>query len=753
MAKIVKKRRREKGGEKERPKGRYLIKNRMVREIIGLVLLAVSIFLAISLVTYYHGDPSLNRVGTGDLVINKGGLVGAYCSDLLLVSLGIGAYFVTLFLFVLSFHFLIRDGIERLLKRLLYGFFISASIIVLLGTIFGYKKVLYGQTIYAGGIVGVYLASYLGKYISAIGTSIFSLLILVLFTTLLFGVTMREASAGVVKTASTLLVLLKDFLAFVISGVGKLSRPKKKKVKRVREKKEEVRAAHPPEIIEVKQPETVRRGAAAERQPRFDFGKGQKEYIFPPLNLLTAPPGDTSVADKKSLIMKARILEKKLLDFSVKGKVTEVRPGPVVTMFEFEPAPGERINKIAGLADDIAMAMSALSVRIIAPIAGKSVVGFEIPNTMREEVFLREIIGCDSFADSKSKLSFALGKDIFGAPVVADISKMPHILIAGATGSGKSVCINSIIISILYKASPDDVKFLLIDPKMLELSLYRGIAHLMLPVITDPKEAAVALRWVVEEMERRYRVMAELGVKNISGYNRKVTDRKVVLPKSEDEDGEIPEKMPLIVLIIDELADLMMTSSREVEESITRLAHMARAAGIHLIVATQRPSVNVLTGVIKANFPARISFQVSSRVDSRTILDTSGAEQLLGKGDMLFLPPTSSNLLRVHGAHISEDEILKVVDFVKNQGAPQYRDVDLTAREETHLELGDEYDEKYDDAVMLVAETGKASISMIQRHLRIGYNRAARIIDKMEEDGVIGPSDGVKPREVLINKI
>jgi len=726
----------------------------MVREIIGFVLLAASIFLAISLASYYHGDPSYSRAGSGVLPTNWGGIIGAYASDFLLVFLGVGAYILTIYIFVLSLHFLIRDGIKKIFLRCLYSIFILVSVMVFLGAILGTKKILYGSTIYAGGIVGIYLASFLGKYLSVVGTVILSLLLLVLSSLLIFGKTVREAMVFASAFLSRLFKGLKKIFALLADGVVWISKIKRrKKVKSPPKRRGEVKATLPPEIVEVKPPERVRRDISPERQPRFDFGRGSGEYVFPPLDLLNPPENETSVADKKSLIMKARILEKKLLDFSVKGKVTEVRPGPVVTMFEFEPAPGERINKIAGLADDIAMAMSALSVRIIAPIAGKSVVGFEIPNPIRDTVSLREIIGCDDFAASKSKLTFALGKDISGAPVIADLVRMPHLLIAGATGSGKSVCINSIILSILYKASPEDVKFLLIDPKMLELSLYRGICHLMLPVITDPKEASVALRWVVEEMERRYRVMAELGVKNISGYNRKVADIKPVSMKSDEEDREPHRKMPLIVLIIDELADLMMTSTREVEESITRLAHMARAAGIHLIVATQRPSVNVLTGVIKANFPARISFQVSSRVDSRTILDVSGAEHLLGMGDMLFLPPTTSNLIRVHGANVSEDEIIDVVEFIKDQGGPTYRDVDLKARDETHLELNDEYDEKYDAAVALVAETRKASISMIQRHLRIGYNRAARIIDKMEEDGIIGPSEGVKPREVLINKI
>jgi S-DNA-T family DNA segregation ATPase FtsK/SpoIIIE len=376
------------------------------------------------------------------------------------------------------------------------------------------------------------------------------------------------------------------------------------------------------------------------------------------------------------------------------------------------------------------------------------VVGFEIPNEYRQTVVIRDIIDSDRFDQSKSKLTCAIGKDIYGNPMVTDLAKMPHLLVAGATGAGKSVCINTMILSILYKASPQDVRFLLIDPKMLELSLYAGIPHLLLPVITEPRQAAVALRWVVEEMERRYRVMAEFGVKNIAGYNAKIETAGT--PRDPGEGDH--QSMPFLLVVIDELADLMMTSSKEVEESITRLAHMARAAGIHLVLATQRPSVNVLTGVIKANFPARISFQVSSRVDSRTIIDTSGAEHLLGRGDMLFLPPATSKLIRVHGAYVSEEEIGRVVDFVRRQGTPTYEQIDLDHPQEPENEFGDDYDEKFDEAVALVAQTGKASISLVQRHLRIGYNRAARIIEKMEEDGIIGPSDGVKPREVFIHK-
>jgi S-DNA-T family DNA segregation ATPase FtsK/SpoIIIE len=448
--------------------------------------------------------------------------------------------------------------------------------------------------------------------------------------------------------------------------------------------------------------------------------------------------------------------------------VVEVRPGPVITVYEFEPAPGVKVSRIVNLADDLALALSALSVRIVAPIPGKAVVGIEVPNTNRETVFLKEIVDSEPFRASKSKLSFGLGKDISGESFIVDLARMPHLLVAGSTGSGKSVFINSMICSILFKAIPDEVRFLMIDPKMLELSDYEGIPHLLLPVVTHPKKAAIALKWLVDEMERRYTVLAEKGVRNIEHYHQrtekelkekgKVYKRKGdILEGDEGKPIEPMERLPYIMVVIDELADLMMISSKEVEESITRLAQMARAVGIHLILATQRPSVDVLTGIIKANFPARISFQVTSKVDSRTILDTIGAEHLLGAGDMLFLPPGSSKLTRLHGAFVSSAEIKRVVEFLKKQGKPAYLDPSILVEVKKEKEEAggeeDGYDEKYDEAVAFVAETGQASISLIQRRFRIGYNRAARIVEKMEVEGVVGRSDGVKPREVLIKKI
>ena len=459
----------------------------------------------------------------------------------------------------------------------------------------------------------------------------------------------------------------------------------------------------------------------------------------------------------------AKILEKRLEDFGVSGKVVEVRPGPVVTMYEYEPAPGVKINKIVSLCDDLALALRAISVRIVAPIPGKAAVGIEIPNSIREPVYLKDILGTEDFSSAESKLTLALGKDIFGNPFVTNLGKMPHLLVAGATGTGKSVSLNSMICSLLYKSDPEEVKLLMIDPKRLELSIYDGIPHLLHSVVYDPKAAAQVLRWATQEMEVRYRLMAEKGVRNIERYNQKVEKeekeqrKKACVPKEEDgagaQGGDAAQPLPYIVIVIDELADLMMVSARDVEASLTRLAQMARAAGIHLLLATQRPSVDVLTGVIKANFPTRISFQVSSKTDSRTILDANGAEHLLGSGDMLFLPPGTSRLVRVHGAYVSETEILRVVEFWKNQAPPVYDQSILEIKEEAPEAETDGYDEMYDQAVAVVADLRQASISMLQRRLRVGYNRAARMIEKMEQEGVVGPADGSKPREVYVKKL
>ncbi len=503
-----------------------------------------------------------------------------------------------------------------------------------------------------------------------------------------------------------------------------------------------MRAAKGPLIVDPR-PEVV---PAKPMQTSLPMATGNFE--LPPVALLDYDAPERIPIDSEVLLQNARKLERKLKDYGIDGTVVEIRPGPVVTMYEFLPAAGVKVSKIASLTDDLAMAMEAMRVRIVAPIPGKGVVGIEIPNERRETVFLKEIIASDDFMSPGSLLKLAIGKDIEGKAYVTDLAKCPHLLVAGATGSGKSVTINAIVLSLLYRATPEDVRLIMVDPKMLELSVYEGIPHLLLPVVTDPKKAALALRWAVEEMERRYALLSEAGVRNIGGYNKKLEKGEL-----KQKEGEPPAvKMPYIVVLIDELADLMMVASRDVETSICRLAQMARAAGIHLILATQRPSVDVITGVIKANFPARMSFQVTSRHDSRTILDAIGAENLLGMGDMLFMPP-GGGINRVHGAYVSEVEIERVVGCLKKQGKPTYDESILRPRAEDGEgeEPQDDYeDELYDQAVAIISDMKQASVSMLQRRMRIGYNRSARLIERMERDGIVGPGDGAKPREVLV---
>ena len=518
---------------------------------------------------------------------------------------------------------------------------------------------------------------------------------------------------------------------------------------------------------------------ARERKERLEDDDGMVfrprqvgAYQLPSLSFLDYDPDQEAAVDPDELRKMAAQIEQTLQDFKVDGSIVEICPGPVITVFEFSPAPGVRVSRIANLSDDLAMALAAHSVRIVAPIPGKGVVGIEVPNPSREMVYLKEIIADDIFAnDDKAELPLALGVDVEGCGVVADLARMPHLLVAGATGSGKSVAVNTMICSLLYKNTPDDVRFIMVDPKMLEFSLYEEIPHLLLPVVTDPKQATVALNWAVLEMERRYQRLADLGVRNIKGYNVKVAkltkqaeldqlegreETEALRALSIDHKGKAEhEHLPYIVVIIDEFADLMMTAAKDVETAVARLAQKARAAGIHLILATQRPSTDVITGLIKANFPTRIALRVTSKTDSRVVLDSNGAENLLGHGDMLFVPPGTANLKRVHGAYVSEEEIGRVVDFLKSQGKAQYDESILVEEDEDGTSLLDdmEKDEHYDDAVRLVIESKQASISMIQRKLRVGYNRAARMVEMMEAEGFVSAADGCKPREVLLNEL
>jgi S-DNA-T family DNA segregation ATPase FtsK/SpoIIIE len=488
--------------------------------------------------------------------------------------------------------------------------------------------------------------------------------------------------------------------------------------------------------------------ADAEPLPKAPAERRKGDYALPPLALLDAIKTERKI-DERELMDHARLLEEKCREFAVEGSVVQIHPGPVVTTFEFKPDAGVKYAKITGLADDLCLAMKADSV-LIDRIPGKSTVGIQIPNQVREQISLRELLESDAYRRSTSKLTIALGKTIHGEPYMADLASMPHLLIAGSTGAGKSVSMNGMLTSILYRATPDDVRMIMIDPKRLELGMYEEIPHLMTPVVVDPKQAANALRWAVHEMEERYKTLAAEGVRNIEQYNRNV--QHAILEKRTPKDGQEPKPLPFIIVVIDELADLMMVASNEVEESIARLAQMARAVGIHLILATQRPSVDVITGLIKANLPARLAFRVASKIDSRTILDGNGAEQLLGKGDMLFLPPASSRFIRVHGPYISEQETARLASFLRKQGKPVY-DETITAEEKSAADgFNLDKDDLYDEAARIVVQSGQASISYLQRRMRIGFSRAARLVDMMEMEGLVSPAAGGKPREVLVDK-
>jgi len=499
-----------------------------------------------------------------------------------------------------------------------------------------------------------------------------------------------------------------------------------------------------PEVVEY----PVRAAPTPRQKPLpFEPSAASGPFTLPDLDLLAMGTEEDRELDREHLIQNSRILEKKLSDFGVGGAVRKVHPGPVITMYEFEPAPGVKVSRIVNLADDLALALRATAVRIVAPLPGKNVVGIEVPNDRREVVVLRDLLGHSTYQDAQSRLTVALGKDIFGTPVTADLARMPHLLVAGATGSGKSVFLNALLLSIFYKAKPEEVKLLLIDPKMLEFSMFQGIPHLIAEVVTNSKRAAAALLGIVGKMEERYQLMSERGVRSIDQYNRAVLREKEA--GGEDTGAE---PMPYIVVVIDELADLMIVAARDVEESLMRLAQMARAAGIHLVLATQRPSVDVLTGVIKANFPSRIAFQVSSRTDSRTVLDANGAERLLGQGDLLFLPPGTSRLDRIHGPYVSDKEVEAVTGFLRTQGRPEFDSTLIRLKDESDRKeaRGEDQDELLDQAINLVAQSRIASISYVQRKLKIGYNRAARLVEQMEAEGIVGPQEGTKPRDIFV---
>ena len=710
----------------------------MRKEIIGICLFFLVIFTLISLVSHNPADPSINHAVENGQVHNLFGSFGAQVSGVFIGLFGIGAFWLPVLLLIFSIHFLGQHPPKA------FALTFGGGILLIIATgsllsFAGRELIIMGMPFSSGGFIGISLNDFLQRYTNMVGGVIILVVVLLIglitstgFSVVNFYARVRGGVLFVADRLTTFFIKRKE---------------RKKKAQRFQKVVKSRKDENKPEVKITTTPPKKIKSAPIPKQEVFEFMRGNSGFQLPSVKLLDDPDTRDITIDDENLKMKSKLVEKKLEDFGVRGAVTAISPGPVITTFEYKPAPGIKINKIVNLTDDLALALRAMSIRIAGQIPGKDTIGIEIPNADREIVRLKEIITSMDFEKAKSKLAICLGKDIVGNAVISDLNKMPHLLIAGATGAGKSVGLNTLICSLLYKVTPDEVKLIMVDPKRIELSTYDGIPHLITPVVTDAKKATNALFWAVREMEQRYERLSEKKVRNIKQYNQKIE-------KETPAEGEAPaEPLPYIVVIIDELADLMMVAHRDVEVALTRLAQMARAAGIHLILATQRPSVDVLTGVIKANFPTRIAYQVSSKTDSRTILDANGAENLLGNGDMLFMPPGTAKVQRIHGAYISESEVSRIADFLRQQKPPEYDDAVIQTpagggEDGTDEEI--EHDERYDDAVALVTKTGQASISMVQRHLRIGYNRAARIIETMEMEGVVGPSDGVKPRAVLV---
>ncbi len=727
--------------------------DRKKHEIWALCILTISLLVLFSIFSFDLSDRTLISASEPSKTPkNWVGTFGALIAWPLIQLLGIGAYGLVITGLWASWRLFRGPAFERVWLQ----FSGIALLIISLITLFTLnlpKINLMGQSFATGGILGTALAQFLGDRLNAFGSHILLiglfLIALLLSTPLTLQSLLENFALSWRRTTRWLLGDDDDEEPDV--AVRELSDSPKPRGR----KKEK---AEPPSPAVQTEPVIIKKQGRKESITPSPLPAAPGQYVLPPLSLLDTYETETGKPDWKKLEQNAAVLEEKLADFGVQGKVVAINPGPVITMFEYAPAPGIKISRIVNLADDLAMALKAISIRVVAPIPGKAAIGVELPNIKRELVSIKAVLESDVFSTSAPPLTIALGKDTNGTPAVANLGKMPHLLIAGATGTGKSVGINTILSSLLYRNTPEDLRLLLIDPKRIELSSFEGIPQLIHPVVTDAKMATRALRWAVEEMELRYKLLADKNVRNIESYNRVLAREKPTREKEKDPEeqqensGLQHHKLPYVVIIIDELADLMMVASRDVEESITRLAQMARAAGIHLILATQRPSVDVLTGIIKANIPTRISFQVSSRIDSRTILDGSGAEALLGSGDMLFLPPGTAKLQRIHGAFISDAEVLRLTEHWKAQKLvedPLKERVDFREESSGQEIAEEELDDKYEEAVQIVVETRQASISMLQRRLRVGYNRAARMIEVMEQQGIVSPSDGIKPREVL----
>jgi S-DNA-T family DNA segregation ATPase FtsK/SpoIIIE len=771
--------------------------SRRFSEFVGVALFAAALIWIVSLVSYEPGDAVwFFSTGSHAAPANFAGRVGAFLAELSFQLFGYASYLIPAVMVVVGWNYFWCRSLDAVVTKatgagLLFGC-ISAFLSLVVGTL-----EVSGKSFRAGGYVGEFLARQMSEYLNRTGS-------LIVILTLIFLAIIMSTQFSFGRFFAVMIESIRKNATRAIEAMHE-RREERRREKQRRDviAKHTKKGAPPPAIAEPlaakpaqAQAETAAPAVARKRPPAVAaiddedeapapaktgvFGglksfappkppkiappplplpdpdpvkapaeRRKGDYTLPPAALLDAPKTERKI-DERELMDSARLLEEKCREFSVEGTVVQIHPGPVVTTFEFKPNAGVKYSKIVGLEDDLCLAMQSESV-LIDRIPGKSTVGIQIPNHNREQISLRELLESEVYRRSTSKLTLALGKTIHGEPYVADLTTMPHLLIAGSTGAGKSVGINGMLTSILYRATPDDVRMIMIDPKRLELGMYDDIPHLLTPVVVDPKQAANALRWAVREMEERYKTLAAEGVRNIEQYNRNV--QQAIADKRTPPDGEAFKTLPFIVVVIDELADLMMVASNEVEESIARLAQMARAVGIHLILATQRPSVDVITGLIKANLPSRISFRVSSKIDSRTILDGNGAEQLLGRGDMLFLPPASSRFIRLHGPYISEQESARLASYLRKQGKPTY-DETITAEEKTAADGGIEMDKDdlYDEAARIVVGSGQASISYLQRRLRIGFSRAARLVDMMEMEGLVSPAAGGKPREVLVDK-
>ena len=695
-----------------------ILKNRLI-ELLGISLTILSIFLLLSIASYSPGDPNFIYTPESTEIKNIGGFYGSVISDFLLQSLGLISFFITFNLFYWGLKITTQKTIDNLITKIFYLF-----IYIIFGTVF--LSIFYNDSFWLidngnGGFVGHTISKNI-NYFTPLIENQYVIYILLLLTIIFFILSLSMKLNEIIKIFLFPLKIIRKIANFI------------KKDKTVVENDADISNI---QIDEQKGKENT----VNEKQPILPFSSKKKVettnniFKLPTISFLekNIASKNKKNIDDSELTKNSEFLEKVLLDFGVEGKIKRVSYGPVVTLYEFEPASGIKVSKIVALADDIARNTSSISARV-ATIPGKNTIGIEIPNPKRENVFLNEIIADERFYKKDVKLPIALGKSISGVPIVGDLFSMPHLLIAGTTGSGKSVCINTIILSLLYKYTPEKCNLILIDPKMLELSAYEGIPHLLCPVITESRKATAALGWAVKEMESRYKLMTHVGVKNIDGYNSKHK-----------------KHMPYIVVIVDEMSDLMLISGKEIENYIQRLSQMARAAGIHIIMATQRPSVDVITGTIKANFPTRISFQVSSKIDSRTILGEQGAEQLLGKGDMLFMS-SANRIVRIHNPYVSESEIEKVNSFLRSQGEPDYINEITIVKDSENSDtqnIDGEKDELYNKAVDIIKTEGKASTSFLQRKLQIGYNRAARIMEMMEKEGIVGQANHVGKREIL----